>query len=487
MRQLLKFLLRGLGFVLACVALFAVYVLVKIAVYEQVDDEKHIAKKADYLQRLALAETSKRKPNIIFVLYDDLGLGDFGAAADPDADVAIATPNIDALAEQGVQLTQFYASAPICTPSRFGFLTGRYAERAALPHVVFPQGHPITRYLEFAGATTRIPRHEITLAEILKAVGYRTGMVGKWHLGDYGDSTPNKMGFDSFFGPLYSNDMKPFALYRNDAVAEPAPFDQTRLSRVYSDEARAFIEGDSDDRPFFLYLAHSFPHIPLHVRPDLLGQSRAGLYGDVVEELDSGIGELVALLRERGELENTLIVISSDNGPWFQGSAGSVRGRKGDVFEGGMRVPFVAYWPNHIEGGRLESAMAMGTDLLPTILDLLDVSAPDDRLIDGRSLLSVLMQGGESPHEFLYYLSGETFAVRDTRYKYMRKRGIPYHLAGRGLGFAIPRGPWLFDLQSRGREDFDISAHLPQKAKQLAGALEEFDERLRENPQGWIN
>ena len=480
MRRLFKFVLQGIAFLLLCVFIFAAYASLKIVLYEQQDDPRHLAAKQAYLQEVGLQRPA-RAPNIIFVLYDDLGLGDFGVTGSS----AIATPNIDALAAKGVQLTQFYSPAPICTPSRFGYLTGRYAERGGLPHVVFPQGHPISRLLQFNGANTRIPSHEITLAEVLKSLGYRTGMVGKWHLGDYGDSVPNKMGFDSFFGPLYSNDMKPFALYRDDQIAEPAPFDQTKLSRVYTDEALRFI-GEQRQEPFFLYLAHSFPHIPLHVRPDLKGQSRAGLYGDVVEELDDGIGELLGHLEKIGQLDNTLIILTSDNGPWFQGSPGSVRGRKGDVFEGGMRVPFIAYWAAHVEGGRSEPAMAMGTDLLPTVLDILGVAAPVDRVLDGKSLLGVLEQGGESPHEFLYYLSGDIFAVRDSRYKYMRKRGVGYPMAGRGFSFSMPRGPWLFDFLGAEREDYDISDHSPEVAAKMQKVLAEFSEQFHSNPRGWL-
>jgi len=479
-RRFLRFVLHGLGFVLFALLLVVAYAGIKIAVYEQKDDAEHLAAKSDYLRTLEESARPERAPNIIFVLYDDLGLGDFGHTGAKQ----IETPNIDALAADGVQLTQFYSPAPVCTPARFGYLTGRYAERGGLSHVVFPQGHPISRYLQFAGANTRIPAHEITLAEILKSAGYRTGMVGKWHLGDYGDSLPNKMGFDSFFGPLYSNDMKPFALYRNVQIAEPAPFDQTRLSQTYTEEALAFI-GEGHQPPFFLYLAHSFPHIPLHVRPDLKGQSRAGLYGDVVEELDDGIGELVSHLEQTGQLENTLIILTSDNGPWFQGSAGPVRGRKGDVFEGGMRVPFIAYWAGQLKGGRVESAMAMGTDLVPTVLDILKIPPPADRVLDGKSLLAVLERGEESPHEFLYYLSGKVLAVRDARYKYVRKRGIGYHMAGQNFSFAIPRGPWLFDFLTQEREDFDITAHRPAVAQALAAELTRFDDAFRQNPQGW--
>ncbi len=224
----------------------------------------------------------------------------------------------------------------------------------------------------------RLPAEEITLADLLKAAGYATGMVGKWHLGDRSPSLPNDMGFDSYFGAHYSNDMAPFALYANRDIAVAAPVDQRYLTERYTQAATGFIEQHAQ-APFFLYFAHNFPHDPLFVRKERSGTSKAGLYGDVVEELDDSVGAIVATLQRTGNLENTLIIISSDNGPWFLGDAGNQRGRKGNTFEGGMRVPFIAHWPAAIPAGRTEHAMAMGIDLLPTVLDLLQLPPPPDR------------------------------------------------------------------------------------------------------------
>jgi arylsulfatase A-like enzyme len=432
--------------------------VLKVHFYEQKDDAAHLREKHNYLRQIGdLAKTrSVEGPNIVFILYDDLGYGDFSFTGSR----SIATPNIDTLAHDGVVLNQFYSPAPICTPSRFGYLTGRFAERGGLPHVVFPEHHPATWIFKLLGTNTRIPSYEITMADILKAAGYRTGMVGKWHLGDHGPSLPNAMGFEQYFGALYSNDMTPFALYRNERIVEPAPADQTRISEIYAHETTAFIDQYKEE-PFFLYLAHNFPHQPLHIRDSRKGKSPGGLYGDVVEELDEGIGQIVASLKAAGVYDNTLILVSSDNGPWFQGRPGPVRGRKGDTFEGGMHVPFVAHWPGNLCQGCVLDGMAMGVDLVPTLLDLLRLPAPSDRVLDGVSLLSMLKNGTASPHDYLYYFSGDLLAVRDQRFKYMPRRPIIYGGANKAIGIAVTNGPWIFDLAIDPEESYDASDHVP--------------------------
>ena len=484
MVALLKTLGRGVvALVLVLLAagiIGAVVAVARLSGYEQEDDQRHLREKVAYLREIGGLPRPARRPNIVFVLYDDLGYGDLSVTGSR----AIRTPHIDALAREGVRFSRFYSPAPICTPARFGFLTGRFAERGGLPHVVFPQGHPIDYLLRLRGRNIRIPAHEITLADILRAAGYRTGMVGKWHLGDHSPSLPNDMGFESFFGALYSNDMQPFALYRNKAVVESAPADQARMSQRYADAATDFIAQNTSE-PFFLYLAHNFPHIPLHVRDSRLGTSPAGLYGDVVEELDDGIGQLVAALKTAGVYDNTLIIVSSDNGPWFQGSAGPVRGRKGETFEGGMRVPFVVHWPGTVRGGRVENGLAMGTDLLPTLLDVLALPPPGDRLLDGKSLLPMLSGEAGSPHEYLYYFSGGLKALRNERFKFMPRRKLIYATADAGLGFGFAKGPWLFDLELDANESYDASAAHGDSLRRLRRAYESAAEEFRANPEGW--
>lgn len=480
----MKTVLKAIGYTLLTVVVIvlalALYGVAKIKLYEQVDDQAHLKAKSQYLNELQRAARPTQAPNIVFVLYDDMGYGDLGVTGAE----AISTPNIDQLAAQGARLSNFYSPSPVCTPSRFGFLTGRHAERGQLSHVVFPEGHTMSNFTKFRGGNVRIPAHEITLPEILKSVGYRTGMVGKWHLGDVSPSLPNDMGFDDFYGALYSNDMLPFAIYKNRDIAIESPADQTLLSEKFAKASTAFIRENSDS-PFFLYLAHNFPHEPLHVRESRLGQSEGGLYGDVVEELDKDIGLLVDTLREEGILDNTLIIITSDNGPWFLGNPGAVRGRKGDTFEGGMHVPFIAHWPNKIQAGQVIDGLAMGTDLLPTVLAMLNLPQPTDRIIDGKSLLGMLTQQQASPHDYLYYYSGKLLAIRDKDYKFVPTRGIHYGMASLPIAVTVPKGPYLFDMRQIGNESYDVQANRPEVFQRFEQVFQEREASMAENRAGW--
>lgn len=485
-------LLRALFILAVLVALFIFY---KIYSYEQLDDAMHLEQKHNYLSLLAKTQAASpqhQQPNIVFILYDDLGYADIGAGAGTGTgtgnNTMIKTPNIDQLAANGVMLSDFHSPAPVCTPSRAGYLTGRLPARAGLPNVVFPTGDikaQISLLLDRNETNIRLPAEEITLADILGASGYRTGMVGKWHMGDRSPSLPNDMGFDEYYGALYSNDMTPFAFYRNYDIAVAAPVDQTRMTQLYTDEATRFIQQDSE-QPFFLYFAHNFPHDPLWVRSERSGNSDAGLFGDVLEEIDDSVGDIVEALRDSGELDNTLIIISSDNGPWFLGDAGNQRGRKGNTFEGGMRVPFIAHWPGNIAPGRVETTMAMGTDLVPTVLDLLNLPAPTDRELDGKSILKVLKTGGRAPHNYLYYYDGDTlFAARDQRFKYRGAAGVIYSTDQMPVGMSIPQKEWLFDLEGDPRESYDTSDRHPDHLIRLRQAFNAKVNEMEANPRGW--
>ncbi|MDH4039134.1 MAG: sulfatase [Gammaproteobacteria bacterium] len=480
----LRSLLGSLLFLALLLALFVAY---RVATFGQEDDSARLANKTAYLDAIHKSEAAGLAgPNIVFILYDDMGYADIGAGA-VGSDM-IKTPNIDRLAREGVMLSDFHSPAPVCTPSRAGFLTGRLAPRAGLPDVVYPTGSPtefIASIIMNPKANVRLPSEEITLPDVLRAAGYATGMVGKWHLGDRSPSLPNDMGFDSFFGALYSNDMAPFALYRDTTIAMDPPVDQRYLNETYTKEAVGFIQKHANDR-FFLYFAHNFPHDPLSVRQERSGKSDAGLFGDVLEELDDSVGEIIATLERTGNLENTLIIISSDNGPWFLGDAGNHRGRKGNTFEGGMRVPFIAYWPGVITGGRTEPAMAMGTDLLPTILDVLDLPAPSDRVMDGRSILDVLTRGAVSPHEYLYYYDGKRlFAVRDQRFKYRGPAPVFYSTDNWPMGIPVGQKEWLFDLQQDPRESYDTSDRYPEELQRLRSAFQSKVREMEVNTRGW--
>ncbi|MCB1706807.1 MAG: sulfatase [Halioglobus sp.] len=491
MMKLLGFIWRrftaALSTALLLVVIIVVVISYRLMTGAQVDDETRLQNKRDYLSQIGEHKVDGRTaPNIVFILYDDMGYGDIGVGAENSS--IIATPHIDQLAADGVMLSDFHSPAAVCTPSRVGYLTGRLAPRAGLPNVVFPTGS--TKSLIFStvaapGSNVRLPAEEITLADLLRAAGYTTGMVGKWHMGDRSPSLPNDMGFDSYFGALYSNDMEPFALYDNREIAVPAPVDQRFLTERYTEAAVSFIEQHAQE-PFFLYFAHNFPHDPLAVREERSGKSRAGLYGDVLEEIDDGVGAIVAALERTGNLDNTLIIITSDNGPWFLGNAGDQRGRKGNTFEGGMRVPFIAHWPAAIAPGRTEQAMAMGTDLLPTILDILQLPAPTDRKLDGRSILTVLTQGGRSPHDYLYYYDGEQlFAVRDQQFKYRGPAGVFYSTDQMPAGGSVPQKEWLFDLERDPRESYDTADHNPEKLTQLRAAFEARQLEMENNQRGW--
>jgi arylsulfatase A-like enzyme len=487
--RLLSFFWRRIWALLSSLLLIIIVLIVwaalRISGSNQVDDEFHMSSKQAYLDSLSSTiAPSATPPNILFVLYDDLGYGDIGHGAGG----LIKTPNIDKLASNGVMLSDFHSPAPVCTPSRAGFLTGRLPARAGLPNVVFPTGSLKSLLIDDLLAPNlnkRLPAEEITLANILNAVGYNTAMIGKWHMGDRSPSLPNDMGFEQYYGALYSNDMEPFAFYRNAQIALEAPVDQTRMSELYANEASAFIESQTD-RPFFLYFAHNFPHDPLASRPQRNGSSDAGLFGDVMEEIDDGIGQIVTSLEKVGKLENTLIIISSDNGPWFLGNAGDQRGRKGNTFEGGMRVPFIAHWPAAISPGRVEPAMAMGTDLVPTVLEILGMPAPTDRILDGKSILPVLTSGGDTPHDYLYYHDGEVlFAARSQRFKYRGPAGVFYSTDQMSIGATVPQKEWLFDLNGDPRESYDTSNRYPKVTDELRTAFEAKVSDMAANPRGW--
>jgi arylsulfatase A len=395
-------------------------------------------------------QTEGSRPNIIIILADDLGWGDIGA----NGQTMIRTPNIDRLAREGISLTTFYAGSNVCTPSRAALLTGRYPIRSGMQHVIMPH------------STFGLPDSEITIAELLKDAGYATGMVGKWHLGHQDKYWPTAHGFDWFLGVAYSNDMAPFDLYEGKTVIE-SPADQTRLSATYAQAASRFI-ADNKDGPFLLYVAETFPHIPLFVPDERAGTSEAGLYGDVVEELDAGVGAILDALDAAGISDNTLIIFTSDNGPWFQGDAGSFRGLKGGTHEGGFRVPFLARWPDKIAAGTQNDAMTMGIDLLPTAASLAGVDLPEGVVIDGRDISGVLTAGANSPHDILFFFDGnEVAAVRDKRFRlvlrdFYRTFPVPFEQFG-----AIH----LYDLLNDPRERFDFSREFPDRIESLMASV----------------
>ena len=396
------------------------------------------------------------RPNFILIMADDLGIGDLGVYGSS----LINTPNLDRMAAEGIVFDSFYASANVCTASRGGLLTGRYPIRLGLVDDVARPTNDI-----------HLAESEITIAEALKGEGYNTAIFGKWHLGSRVEWYPLNHGFDEFYGALHSNDMAPFQLYRDDQIIED-PVDQTTLTQRYTSEALRFIEQNKDN-PFFLYIPHSFPHVPLFVTEEFEGQSSAGLYGDVVETIDWSMGQILKKLNELGIDENTMVIFTSDNGPWFEGSSGQFRNRKGTSWEGGLRVPFIARWPSIIPRNQRNSHAAMNIDVLPTILDFAGVSLSTETPLDGRSLRGVLTNGEGSPHDYLYLFNNDRIAaVRSGKWKLVvetfYRTGVPSF--DNPNSYYAPNG-LLFDLEKDPSETYSFTREYPGVAEELHSHL----------------
>lgn len=405
------------------------------------------------------ALAADRPPNFVIIFADDLGYGDLGCYGHP----TIRTPNLDRMAAEGMRFTQFYSAGEVCTPSRAALMTGRLPIRSGLcsddPRVLFPSS---------AGG---IPDSEVTLAEALRARGYATMCVGKWHLGHLPQYLPTKHGFDGYFGIPYSNDMKPTPLMRNEqSIEEPAV--QETLTPRYTEEAVRFIK-ENRDKPFFLYFPHTFPHVPLYASARYKGTSPRGLYGDVVEELDWSVGQVLQTLRDLGLAENTLVFFSSDNGPWLAqrqngGSAGLLRDGKGSTWEGGMREPGIAWWPGRIKPGRVTAALAGTMDLFPTFIKLAGGEVPKDRAIDGVDMGPILFETGPSNRKIHFYYRGQRLMA-------VRKGPWKAHLItqdGYGRNIETHDPPLLFQVEQDPSERFDVAKEHPDVVADLLAEIE---------------
>ena len=397
----------------------------------------------------------RRPPNVVVVLADDLGYGDLGVQGSN----LIATPNLDRLARQGVRMTDFYASANICTPSRAGLQTGRYPIRTGLAYEVIR-----------ASDTNGLALSEITLAEALKP-DYATALVGKWHLGHVAPFwPPTKHGYDLFFGLPYSHDMKPLSLYTAAPGVEltQEDVDFPRLTQRFFDRGMQFIE-DNRARPFFLMLSLTAPHLALDPHPDHVGHSRAAAYGDVVEEIDSQVGRLTARLKALGIDRDTLVFVTSDNGPWMEGSSGPLRDRKGGAgWDGGYRVPFIAWGPGRLPAGKVSGEIAMNIDLLPTILALTGRPLPGAEM-DGRDLSAVMTRGARSPHDELILFNNEkVVAVRTDRWKFVASS----YYRSIVLPLAAIRGEGLFDVRADPAETYNLASLHPEILKDMRARLD---------------
>ena len=370
--------------------------------------------------RTSRAQAPKRPPNFVIIFTDDQGYNDAGCFGSR----RIKTPNLDRMAAEGARLTSFCSAAPVCTPSRAALLTGCYPQRvglAAIPRhegdLTAPPHHVMRQDSPFG-----LHPSEITLAELLRNAGYATGCIGKWHLGHLPPFLPPNHGFDYYFGLPYSNDMPPVYLIRGTETIE-TDVNQETLTERYTEEAVQFIRGHKDV-PFFLYVPHSMPHVPLFVSGRFRGKSEGGLYGDVIETIDWGAGQILDTLKELGLDSDTLVLFTSDNGPWYikgedGGNATPWRAGKGTTYEGGMRVPCIVRWPGHIPAGLVSGEIATSMDIYPTFAHLAGLQVPQDRIIDGRNIWPILSEpGAKTPHEaFYYYFGNELHAVRSGNWK----------------------------------------------------------------------
>jgi arylsulfatase A-like enzyme len=394
------------------------------------------------------------RPNIVLVFMDDMGYGDMGCFGG----TVVKTPRMDGIAERGIMFRHMYSPASTCTPSRASLLTGRYAQRVGLSRVIFPH--------EGEG----LPAWEQTIPELLRSRGYRTAMYGKWHLGSRPEHNPVRHGFEEFVGLLYSNDMEPVHLYEDEKVAQ-TQVDQARITELYTDRAIDFIERHTDE-PFFVYLAHTMPHIPLHVEPGFSGRSRGGTYGDTIECIDYHLGRLLDVLEHVGLSEQTLVMVTSDHGPWFEGSTGGLRGRKIETWEGGLRMPFVAQWPGQIAPGSVCEEPACFVDLLPTIVTLAGGSLPTGRPIDGIDIGPALHGEPIPEREALYFFQYWTLnAVRSGRWKlHIDRHGHP-NPDTREL-------PQLFDLETDPTESYNVVNREPEVLARLMMLAQRFADAI---------
>lgn len=427
---------------------------------------------------------SEKKPNVIIFFTDDQGYNDVGCFGSP----LIKTPNLDQMADDGVRFTDFYSASSVCSPSRAALLTGCYPPRVGVPVVLWP------------ASEDGLAKSEVTIADMLKQQGYATACIGKWHLGDKPEHLPTSQGFDFYYGIPYSNDMSinrrfklsetivynegmnldslkeekwrggKVPLMQQDEVIE-YPVDQTSLTKRYTQKALNFIR-EKKDSSFFLYLAHTMPHIPLYASPEFMGKSERGLYGDVIEELDWSMGQILKTLEDLDLDENTLVVFTSDNGPWnlkndHGGSAFPLRGFKFDTYEGGMREPMIAQWKGKIPAGTVCSEIASTIDLFPTIAHITGAHLPD-RTIDGGNIYPLLISepGAQRPHEaFFYYKDTTLQAVRRGYWKLREVKGKTE----------------LFNLKEDISETENMALQNPDVVTNLRKMMEDFDNDLKMN------
>ena len=408
------------------------------------------------------------KPNIIFIFADDLGYADLGCYGSK----LNRTPYLDQLAHDGIRFSDFYSASPVSSPSRAALLTGRHAIRMGINHVFFPESF------------TGIPASEIKLSEILRQQGYRTGIVGKWHLGHLHQYLPLQNGFDEYFGIPYSNDMRS-VVYMRGNEAEQFRVNQDSITYTYTQEALQFIENNKN-RPFFLFLPHNMPHVPIAASGNFKGKSANGLYGDVIEELDWSVGQILKKLDELGLDKNTIVVFSSDNGPWLTegtmgGDATPLFQGKGSTWEGGQRVPAIIRWKGKIRGGQVNNDVAAMIDWFPTFVKLAGATVPAYRLIDGCDLAPVLFGVGKrAHHDFAYIHNGKMQAFRSGDWKIK----LPANLnKGNFWTEDVPAHDTVFfNLRNDIAERTNVKQEYPEEYRATLAKMNAFAQTLKDCP-----
>ena len=471
-----------------------------------------------------------KRPNIIVILCDDMGYGDLGCYGS----TSIKTPHLDRMAREGMQFTDFYSSNALCSPSRAGLLTGRYPHRTGVTFPEWPKDDSlvlkISRSLGLLSANIGamdgiggksiiegLPLSEITLAKALKVAGYKTAAIGKWHLGDFTKLPqyhPYKHGFDYFAGFYAANDDLPYAFWRGEKeIVYDIGLAQDPYTGILTQEAVTFIE-QSKREPFFLYFAHKDPHQPNYPSKRFLNSSEGGLYGDTVQEVDWSVGEVLSCLERNNLARDTIILFTSDNGAWFNGSTGGLRGRKGQSYEGGFRVPMLAWWPGRIPAGSVCREPAMNIDFFPTCLALAGLTLPTDRIIDGKDISGLLEgKGKQSPHEALFFFHhNEIEGVRAGEWKYFQRINHDVYpvytdkddvLSGwivnkfytntgkdaEGKTQTIPklgRLPLLYNMKLDPGENYNVINKYPDVGQRMYDLMKKWVQAFAQNPRGWI-
>lgn len=439
-----------------------------------------------FLCLVCSASRAATPPNLVVIFCDDLGYGDLGCFGHP----SIATPHLDQMAAEGQKWTEFYVAACVCTPSRAALQTGRYPIRNGMCSS--------SRRVLFPDSKGGLPAAEVTIGRMLKSHGYATHAIGKWHLGHLPQYLPTSHGYDSYFGIPYSNDMDAVGdspkgrakfdaprpeyfnvpLMRGTEIVE-RPADQHTITKRFTEEAVKLIR-ENKQNPFFIYLAHNLPHVPLFVSEDFTDVSRRGLYGDVIEEIDWSVGQVLKTLNTEGLAENTLVVFTSDNGPWRSfkqqgGSAGLLRDGKGSTWEGGMREPTIFWWPSRIQPGVIQE-QGSTLDLLPTFAALTGASKPEDRILDGYDLSPVLLGQDSSPRQNMFYYHGEEcFAVRSGMYKAHFKTKTSYTGQRNAV---VHEPPLLYHLGHDPSEEYDIAKQHPDIIDQIRQLKKQHEESI---------